>query len=245
MSRPVWLDPDNLGFPSPVLAARDPEGLLAAGGDLRPERLLAAYRRGIFPWYEDGGPLLWWSPDPRMVLHPADVHVSRSMARLARQNRYQLTMDRAFPAVIDQCSALRRAPLDGSVEEAVSGTWITADMIAAYTTLHHLGYAHSVEVWDGEQLAGGLYGISLGGLFFGESMFSLQPNTSKLAFIALAEQLQQWHFSLIDCQLPTDHLHSLGAVPIPRLRFLQALEIGLKEETRRGAWTFDIVPATR
>ena len=234
MMRLTLLDPDSLEFPSPALAAKDPEGLLALGGDLRPERLLAAYRQGIFPWYQDGDPLLWWSPDPRMVLAPQDVHVSRSMARLIRRGTFQVSIDRAFEAVIRHCAGLRATDEHGD-----SGTWITDEMIDAYIELHRRGYAHSVEVWDAGQLVGGLYGISLGRLFFGESMFSLKPDTSKLGFIALARQLQQWQFSLIDCQLPTAHLSSLGAAAIPRSRFLKALETGVEAPTRRGVWTLD------
>ena len=278
MPQLAWLDPDSLAFPSPATAAEDPDGLLAVGGDLRPQRLLAAYRLGIFPWYEEGGPLLWWSPDPRMVLKPADVHVSRSMRRLIRRGRYQVSMDQAFPEVIERCSALRRTggsslerensleqenslepessrELEGSPEPESnraeldshdgSGTWITPDMIHAYCTLHQMGYAHSVEVWDNDALVGGLYGISLGRMFFGESMFSVKPDTSKLAFITLARQLQQWHFSLIDCQLPTDHLYSMGAAPIPRHQFLKALETNADLSTRRGLWTLEIQPADR
>lgn len=251
MSQPAWLDPDSLAFPPPAMAAREPDGLLAIGGDLRPERLLAAYRLGIFPWYEEGGPLLWWSPDPRMVVKPADVHVSRSMKRLIRQRRYQVTMDQAFPEVIEQCSALRRTVRDdpgadySPAATDSSGTWITTDMIHAYCALHRLGYAHSVEVWASGDLVGGLYGISLGRMFFGESMFSVQPDTSKLAFITLARQLHQWQFSLIDCQLPTDHLYSLGAAPIARRQFLTALETDVDMPTRRGLWTLDIDVSAR
>ena len=245
MSQLAWLDPDNLAFPSPATAAKEPDGLLAVGGDLRPDRLLTAYRQGIFPWYEDGGPLLWWSPDPRMVIEPADVHVSRSMKRLIRQRRYQVTMDQAFPEVIEQCSALRRTVYGSPDVDDGSGTWITTDMIHAYCTLHRLGYAHSVEVWASGDLVGGLYGISLGRMFFGESMFSVQPDTSKLAFITLARQLQQWQFSLIDCQLPTDHLYSLGAAPIPRRQFLKVLETDANVPTRRGLGTLDIDVSAR
>lgn len=237
----AWLDPDNTEFPSPALAAKSPNGLLAAGGDLTPARLLAAYRQGIFPWYEDEGPLLWWSPDPRMVLAPEAVHVSRSMQRLLRRARYRVSMDEAFSQVIELCSALRRSTNDKTANDnTATGTWITADMIASYTALHRLGHAHSVEVWDADELVGGLYGVSLGAMFFGESMFSIQPNTSKLAFIALARQLEQWRFTMIDCQLPTDHLFSLGAAPIPRHQFLKALEQGVNAPGKQGRWQMDL-----
>ncbi len=224
MGAPYWLRADSTAFPPASLACDDPPGLLAVGGDLSPERLLAAYSQGIFPWFNDDSPILWWSPDPRMVLQPAHVHVSRSMQRFIRRHcgqhgRLRVSMDEDFRAVICHCAQLRQQH---------EGTWITADMQQAYQSLHKLGYAHSVEVWqrdiDGEQsLVGGLYGVALGTMFFGESMFSLIPDVSKLAFIALARQLDRWNFTLIDCQLPTQHLASLGAGPMPREEFLRRL----------------------
>lgn len=211
-------------FPPASLACDDPPGLLAVGGDLSPERLLAAYSHGIFPWFGDDSPILWWSPDPRMVLAPSKVHESRSMRRFIRQQcgengDLSLSIDEDFASVISQCASLRQHR---------EGTWITEEMQQAYQALHRLGYAHSVEVWQQQnegqrKLVGGLYGVALGRMFFGESMFSLLPNVSKLAFIALARQLQRWDFTLIDCQLPTEHLASLGARPMSREEFLRQL----------------------
>ena len=239
MGAPYWLRPDSTAFPPASLACDDPPGLLAVGGDLSPERLLTAYSQGIFPWFNDDSPILWWSPDPRMVLQPANVLVSRSMQRFIRRHcgengRLHVTMDEQFEAVIRHCAQLRQQR---------EGTWITADMQRAYQSLHELGYAHSVEVWqrdvDGEQsLVGGLYGVALGTMFFGESMFSLIPDVSKLAFIALARQLDRWNFTLIDCQLPTQHLASLGAGPMPREEFLRRLaeNRALQPRVSPGHW---------
>ena len=226
----TWLAPDSLEFPPVSEAFTDPPGLLAAGGDLKPERLLAAYARGIFPWYDDSSPILWWSPDPRMVLEPSQVHVSRSLAKVIRQQRFRISMDTAFADVIRHCAALRAER---------EGTWITDEMQAAYTTLHGLGHAHSVEVWQDTQLVGGLYGIAMGKLFFGESMFSLVPNSSKLAFVALARQLEKWNFALIDCQMPTDHLQRLGAEPMSRADFQQVLCEWATATGSPSAWSFD------
>ncbi|HDZ09814.1 leucyl/phenylalanyl-tRNA--protein transferase [Pseudohongiella sp.] len=226
----TWLGTDSLHFPPVDQAFDDPPGLLAAGGDLRPDRLLAAYARGIFPWYDDDSPILWWSPDPRMVLPPDAVHVSRSLAKLIRQDRYRITMDTAFADVIGHCAGLRADR---------EGTWITEEMQAAYRELHRLGHAHSVEVWQADRLVGGLYGIAMGKLFFGESMFSLAASTSKIAFVALARQLQQWEFALIDCQMPTDHLQSLGACEMSRAEFQDVLQRWRDDETQPGQWTFD------
>lgn len=230
--KPVtWLRADSLDFPPVEQAFEDPPGLLAAGGDLRPERLLAAYSRGIFPWYDDDSPILWWSPDPRMVLRPGDVHVSRSLAKLIRQDRYVVTMDTAFAEVIQHCAALRAER---------EGTWITDEMQAAYYHLHRLGHAHSVEVWQDDCLLGGLYGIAMGKLFFGESMFSLAPNTSKLAFVALARQLQQWGFAMIDCQMPTEHLRSMGAREMSRADFQTVLRQWCAGKNQISPWVFDL-----
>ncbi|UJJ31664.1 leucyl/phenylalanyl-tRNA--protein transferase [Halopseudomonas maritima] len=206
----TWLTADNQDFPAVERAFAEPNGLLAAGGDLRPQRLLSAYRQGIFPWFSPGQPILWWSPDPRTVLHPSDLHVSRSMRKLMRQTHLRVEFDRNFPAVIAACAAPR---------QGASGTWITETMQSAYIALHRLGHAHCVEVYQDEQLVGGLYGIALGRVFFGESMFSRIDNASKLAFITLVQQLEQWGFELIDCQMPTDHLFSLGASSLPRAQF--------------------------
>lgn len=206
----TWLTADSQDFPAVERAFAEPNGLLAAGGDLTPERLLRAYRQGIFPWFAPGQPILWWSPEPRTIIRPADLHVSRSMRKLMRQTHLRVEFDRDFPAVIAACAAPR---------QGASGTWITETMQSAYIELHRLGHAHCVEVYQDEHLVGGLYGIALGRVFFGESMFSRIDNASKLAFITLVQQLEQWGFELIDCQMPTDHLFSLGASSLPRAQF--------------------------
>lgn len=210
----VWLDPLDLSFPAADQALDDPEGLLAAGGDLAPQRLIQAYRQGIFPWYQDGQPLLWWCPDPRTVLIPDELHISRSMHKFLRKTDFRVSFDQDFMATIKACAAPR---------DYADDTWITRDMQAAYYQLHRLGLAHSVEVWQQDELVGGLYGVALGRVFFGESMFSRQTNASKTAFIYLVRQLKAWGFALIDCQMPTEHLFSLGARSIARRDFLQQL----------------------
>ncbi|KTC39802.1 leucyl/phenylalanyl-tRNA--protein transferase [Pseudomonas putida] len=210
----TWLKRNELVFPPLSKAMREPNGLLAAGGDLSPERLIQAYRHGCFPWFEAGQPILWWSPDPRTVLLPAEVHVSRSLRKVLRQGRFRVTFDRDFAAVIAECAGPRNY---------TDGTWITDDMQRAYLALHEQGHAHSVEVWDGDALVGGLYGLAMGRLFFGESMFSRADNASKVGFVTLVEHLQQAGFVLIDCQMPTDHLHSLGARSIAREAFADYL----------------------
>lgn len=232
----VQLHPDYIDFPPAEQALDDPPGLLAIGGDLSPQRLLHAYAHGIFPWFDDDSPILWWSPDPRMTLTPSDVHISRSMRKIIRQNQYQIRLDEQFEQVIEHC-ALRQNP-HLTDNQAFEDTWITADMQAAYIELHQQGFAHSVEVYNPDNhLIGGLYGISLGRMFFGESMFSLAPNASKLAFISLATLLQQWDFTCIDCQMPTDHLASLGATPLARADFLPMLAKNSEAETVRGSWS--------
>lgn len=210
----TWLKRNELVFPPLSKAMREPNGLLAAGGDLSPERLIQAYRHGCFPWFEEGQPILWWSPDPRTVLLPAEVHVSRSLRKVLRQGRFRVTFDQDFAAVIAECAGPRNY---------TDGTWITDDMQRAYLALHEQGHAHSVEVWDGDALVGGLYGLAMGRLFFGESMFSRADNASKVGFVTLVEHLQQAGFALIDCQMPTDHLHSLGARSIARETFADYL----------------------
>jgi len=209
-------------------ALLEPNGLLAVGGDLRPERLLKAYANGIFPWYEEGQPILWWSPDPRMCLRPEQVVISRSLRKLIRKQQFQITMDRAFSDVIRLCAQTRAID---------PGTWISPEMQVAYCELHRLGFAHSVEVWHEHKLVGGLYGVALGQLFFGESMFSLQSNTSKIAFVFLCLQLQKWNFQLIDCQMPTEHLSSLGAAEMPRAQFQTLLRSYHDKEPRLGQWS--------
>ncbi len=227
--QPFWIPPDStdIGFPDAAQALSEPDGLLAIGGDLAPKRLLNAYRNGIFPWYSDGQPILWWSPDPRTVLYPQQVNISKSLRKVLRQARFEVSYDRAFEQVITACAAPRK---DGA------GTWITPEMNEAYTTLHRLGHAHSIESWDGDTLAGGLYGVSIGRVFFGESMFSGMRDASKVALVSLARQLADWQFGLIDCQVYSSHLASLGAVTIPRSQFLQRLGELCSQEPVAGAW---------
>jgi leucyl/phenylalanyl-tRNA---protein transferase len=222
---PVYRLPKEILFPPGDRAVKS--GLLAVGGDLSPGRLLAAYREGIFPWYAEGEPLLWWSPDPRFILLPDELSVSRSMRQFLKKELVTITFDQSFPEVIAACSK----PRPGQ-----DGTWITGEMQAAYRTLHELGYAHSVEVWQDGSLAGGLYGVSLGRTFFGESMFSTAPNASKAALITLVGDLRKIGFDLIDCQVETAHLGSLGARPIPRREFHTRLRESLRHETLRGNW---------
>lgn len=206
----------------------DPGGILAFGGDLSPERLLLAYQMGIFPWYNEEDPILWWSPDPRFVLFPNELKVSKSMRPYFNQKKFELTCDQAFEEVIRDC----QAPRDGQH----FGTWITEDMVNAYNRLHELGYAHSVEVWQNGEMVGGLYGIALGKCFFGESMFSKVSNASKFGFIILTQKLEKLGFWLIDCQQQTGHLESLGARAIPRRDFLEILKKNEQEVTFKGKW---------
>ncbi|WP_457668325.1 leucyl/phenylalanyl-tRNA--protein transferase [Thiolapillus sp.] len=210
-------------FPDPSLAETDPDGLLAVGGDLAPERIVQAYRQGIFPWYGEDQPILWWSPDPRMVLFPDDLHVSRSLAKELRRKRFRVTFDLAFDQVIEACAQPRKDE---------PGTWLTPEMIVAYRALHQLGIAHSVEVWQDGELMGGLYGNALGSVFFGESMFSRISNASKVAFVCLVRSLSRSGYRLIDCQVFTPHLQSLGADLIPRERFLSLLNEQVKDLRR-------------
>lgn len=221
----------DLRFPPIDLAS--PEGLLAVGGDLRPERLLEAYRHGIFPWYSDDQPILWWSPDPRTVLFPDKLHISRSLKRSLRPGLFSVTLDRCFRDVIQHCARPRPQYPDG-------GTWITTEMLEAYTRLHEQGYAHSVETWKDGQLVGGLYGVALGGAFFAESMFTRESGASKVALVSLVSQLQAWGFCIIDCQQPSPHVMRFGAEEIPRREFLDHLTSALTLPERRGHWQFDI-----
>jgi leucyl/phenylalanyl-tRNA--protein transferase len=222
---PVYRLPDEILFPPVDRAVKS--GLLGVGGDLSPERLLAAYREGIFPWYGEGEPILWWAPDPRFVLYPGELRVSRSMRQFLKKGLVRITFDKDFRAVIAAC----QKPRSGQ-----DGTWITGEMREAYSALHDLGYAHSVEVWSGETLAGGLYGVSLGRAFFGESMFTTIANASKAALITLVTRLREHNFDLIDCQVETPHLASLGARLIPRREFGKRLGESLRHETLRGSW---------
>ena len=209
-----WLDSGD-PFPEVERALAEPNGLLAAGADLSLPRLLEAYRNGIFPWFSHDQPILWWSPDPRMVLFPAELKVSRSLARTLRSTRFEVRADTAFDAVIEGCRQPRRGE---------SGTWITEEMTEAYGTMHRAGFAHSVETWLDGKLVGGLYGVALGRAFFGESMFARVSDASKVALVALARQLQHWDFGLIDCQMNTAHLASMGASEIPRAEFTRRLQ---------------------
>ena len=220
---------ERLLFPNPELA--DDSGLLAVGGDLSTERLLLAYSHGIFPWYQQGLPILWHSPDPRMVLRAGDLHVGRSLDKAVRRRPYELRLDTAFAEVLEACAETARPDQDG--------TWITEDMKAAYRELHRLGFAHSAEAWLGDRLVGGLYGVSLGAGFFGESMFAFEPDASKIAFVTLVRQLAAWGIGLIDCQVYTEHLARFGADLVPRDEFLAMLEDALEHPTRRGPWSLD------
>jgi leucyl/phenylalanyl-tRNA--protein transferase len=225
---PVYQLAAELVFPPVALAEKD--GLLAIGGDLSPERLLLAYRKGIFPWFSEGDPILWWSPSPRLVIFPGELKIPGRLLRLLRQEKFPVTMDRAFRQVISACATV------GARQK--KGTWITRDMIAAYTLLHEMGYAHSVECWQGDELAGGLYGISLGGVFFGESMFSRQANSSKIALVALVNKLREDDFDLLDCQMKTAHLMQFGAREIPGPEFQGLLAKSMERPTQRGKWQF-------
>jgi leucyl/phenylalanyl-tRNA---protein transferase len=225
---PVFALDESLVFPDPALAT--PEGLLAVGGDLSPERLELAYREGIFPWYSEGRPILWWSPSPRLVLLPEELVVQRSLKKAIRRAPYRLTMDEAFDRVIDACA---RTPRPGQ-----DGTWITRAMRAAYVRLHERGIAHSVEAWEGTELVGGLYGVSLGAAFFGESMFAHRPDASKIAFTSFVQALASWRFQLVDCQVVTEHLLRFGAREIERDAFLRRLQLALEAPDRRGKWAF-------
>jgi leucyl/phenylalanyl-tRNA--protein transferase len=230
---PLWRLGAAHTFPDPRLASRT--GMLAVGGDLAPQRLLTAYRQGIFPWYSEDEPILWWSLDPRCVLPVSRLHVPRSLAKIIRRGDYTITMDRAFDRVIAECAAKPRPGQDT--------TWITAEIRAAYGRLHAEGYAHSVEAWRGDELVGGLYGVAVGRLFCGESMFAHAPDASKVAFVTAARQLERWGFPLIDCQMRTAHLARFGAVEVPRATFLDAIRPLVAQPDRLGPWTCEITPA--
>jgi len=223
---PVFQLSDSLLFPPPALARED--GLLAVGGDLSVARLLLAYQDGIFPWYSPGEPILWWSPNPRLVLFPEEFHLSKRLGRTIRQQIFTLTFDTDFSGVINQCARLR-------LEEG-DGTWLSAEMVEAYQKLHDLGHAHSVECWQEGKLVGGLYGVSLGAAFFGESMFSLVRDSSKVALAGLVDRLKGWDFELIDCQVGTGHLQRLGAREIPGEEFSHRLARAVARPSRQGKW---------
>lgn len=226
---PIFRLVDEPIFPPPDYA--DPSGLLAVGGDLSKERLLEAYRLGIFPWYSDDQPLLWWSPDPRLVLDIKDFTISRSLRKTLKKAIFQVTFDHAFEQVIQACAVVPRT--------AQNGTWITEEMQEAYINLHGLGYAHSVESWFGGELVGGLYGVSLGKAFFGESMFHLKTDASKVALATLVEKLKSWDFHFIDSQMTTEHMIRLGAKELPRRIFLKRLQLALRQPTKRGRWRIE------
>jgi len=226
---PVFeLHPNRIEFPDPKYT--DDSGILAVGGDLQAERLLLAYEMGLFPWFNENEPPLWWCPDPRMVLYPNELRISKSMRSVLRKNLFRVTADQNFEEVIRNCGAVPRPGQDG--------TWITEDIVNGYLELHRMGFAHSIEVWSNNTLTGGLYGVSLGKIFFGESMFSLAPNASKVGFIKLVEALKVNNFRLVDCQVHTAHLESLGAEEISRASFLPQLREVLTSETIRGSWSF-------
>ena len=230
-----WLE-RNSPFPSAERALRHPNGLLAAGADLSPGRLLLAYRNGIFPWYSEGEPLLWWSPDPRMVLHTDGLKISRSLAKSIRNRGYETRLDSAFAEVLDGCAGPRRDQ---------PGTWLGDDMRAAYLRLHRLGYAHSFETWRDGALVGGLYGMAIGRMFYGESMFSRATDASKVALAALACELRSRGFPMIDCQMNTRHLETLGAREIKRAEFLRAVAALVNYDEPPGRWQFTVPEATR
>lgn len=225
-----WLE-ENTPFPPIDLALQEPNGLLAAGGRLTSRRLLEAYRQGIFPWFSDDQPVLWWSPDPRMVLFPEEIRISRSLRKTLCKGNFQVKLDTAFQQVIAACAQSPRPGQDG--------TWITREIQEAYSVLHKLGYAHSVETWIGGNLVGGLYGVALGRMFYGESMFSLLTDSSKIAFAHLVRYLQQEGFSMIDCQMKTEHLASFGAREIPRLQFIDRLMELAAHPGKPGVWPSD------
>lgn len=229
----IILQPGTATSMFPPVESASPDGLLAAGGDLSSERLLAAYQRGIFPWYNPGQPILWWSPNPRGVLYPDKLKVSRSLIKTLRRGHFEIRFDTCFRDVMLGCAAPR-------MQYPNSGTWITDEMVIAYCRLFDLGYAHSVETWQEGRLVGGLYGVACGGVFFGESMFSRVTDASKVALVALVRKLRAWKFALIDCQLPTAHLSSLGAESVARSRFLAELKAGVALPGYSGPWTESI-----
>jgi len=234
--RIAWISTDDPpeSFPEVSAALTEPDGLLAAGGDLKPERLLYAYRLGVFPWFDSGQPILWWSPDPRCVIRPDALHVSRRLRRRIRNSGFDLSINEAFPAVIQACAADRVGQ---------QGTWITEEMIDAYAGLHAEGWAHSVEIWSGEELVGGLYGLAIGRAFFGESMFSQATDASKIAMWALCEILVRHNFAILDCQVVSPHLTSLGAIMMPRVEFSRLLGRACEPAAKFEAWPDNRLPA--
>jgi leucyl/phenylalanyl-tRNA---protein transferase len=227
---PIFRIPDRHLFPDASLA--DPSGLLGVGGDLDPKRVLLGYRLGIFPWYSVGQPILWWSPDPRTVVEVDKLHVPRSLRKTMRKGEYRVTLDQAFETVIDHCAAAARPGQEG--------TWITEEMRQAYLSLHEQGHAHSVEAWFDGEVVGGLYGVAVGSLFCGESMFARRADASKVAFVRLVEQLAAWGFPIVDCQVHTSHLERFGAFELPRSEYLARIAGLVKGPGRVGRWSFDI-----
>ena len=234
-NRIAWLSPSGPAntFPDVESALTEPDGLLAAGGDLNSSRLLVAYRKGIFPWYDDGQPILWWSPDPRCILRVNELHISRRLKQQLPKSTAELRFNHAFADVIHACAGERKSQ---------QGTWITEDMITAYEQLHADGWAHSVEIWDGDTLAGGIYGLSIGRVFFGESMFSVKANASKVALLGLTEQMKAKGLEIIDCQVVSQHLMTLGATVIPRAEFTQILETACNPPNRTANWPEKSMP---
>jgi leucyl/phenylalanyl-tRNA--protein transferase len=228
-NRVAWLSPTDPpdAFPDIEQAMTEPDGLLAAGGDLSGERLVYAYRKGIFPWFDDGQPILWWSPDPRCVLYPTDIHVSKRLRQSIASSTATLSINQSFSDVVHACAGPRRSE---------QGTWITAEMISAYETLHRDGWAHSIEVRDEGELVGGLYGLAIGKVFFGESMFSHRANASKFAMLGLCNILAARQFDLLDCQVVSQHLLTMGATIMPRLEFAARLETACQSPTRFNSW---------
>lgn len=225
----IYRLPKEPVFPDPCEA--EPDGLLAVGGDLSPERLITAYAMGIFPWYSDDEPIMWWSPNPRCVLNLDELHVPKRLGRLIRSGKYKITVDRAFAEVMEHCADAERPEQDG--------TWIVDDMLDAYVHLHRLGIAHSVEAWLDGYLVGGLYGVALGSLFYGESMFYLEPDASKVAFVTFAQALKKHGFTHVDCQQTTDHLVRFGAREVPRTEFLKIVDKAVKNEHLAGLWDWE------
>jgi len=227
---PLFRLSKRLDFPPAWLSRSD--GLLCIGGDLSSKRLLLAYENGIFPWFSKGEPILWWSPDPRLVLFPKDINISKSLNKKIRQNRFTVTMDNAFEQTIVSCARPRKNNDDG--------TWLVDEMIASYIELHNMGYAHSIETWRDDKLVGGLYGVCLGGSFFGESMFSSENDTSKIALVAIANHLKKYDFDLIDCQVTTNHLLNMGATEISRNSFLDIINQSVKRKNIKNIWNPNI-----
>ncbi len=217
------LSPYSYNFPDPRYASK--EGIVAYGGDLSPNRLLNAYKRGIFPWYSEGDPILWWSPDPRLLLYPQEIKISRSLRKSLK--KFSVKIDTDFKAVIESCRELRQE----------KGTWILPEVVEAFCELHEMGFAHSVEVYRDGELVGGLYGLAIGAVFCGESMFNRMSDASKVALVHLCEISQEFGIDFIDCQVPSDHLKRLGAVEVPRSRFLDMLELAVQKSSKIGKWT--------